>query len=538
MNRFIKALLTIFTIAASCALMAGSSYAQYGSDTSFPERKLYDKDCAPDTPVPSWNGEFDPSGLFSKCGIRLRVVANDGRIFEYVTWPSLQAEDKARNASWKVIEQVDATAHRIDAEGIYWGTDNKLYSTNVTNSAPLLPEQVGSLPSIAAWWSHNDEETFNRTIFVRTQGGKLAMRDAHFSSKQALSFINVVELMLDLKLGVTQYVNEGKVQAFTAVDKIDLIGAPAAVPHSKQPLVSVFIRSPNNELEEWTYDTSDWYGPVVRASNLASAPRAMSQSFTKSIVNSRAKQVSKFSCKGKFPGRKSFGDLTIPGCWTCNGGARTIHHIKSAKACAPPRQWSAVAGRHNATGLFRTDCRSGYFLHGLSGVCYRCPSGYARSVEGVNGRRACFRDRNWSSATKLGDHGCPSGSFRNGLTDICYVCPGGGHRTVFAGNQLDQMDNACETWRDTLMIVRWIGTDGSIHEGWVKPDQSWEERTYPRGPAHLPFTAGPFMFGVNEGGQLLILENRGKDNQRWTSFHKQPPTRLAGSGVGTWNKTR
>lgn len=75
-------------------------------------------------------------------------------------------------------------------------------------------------------------------------------------------------------------------------------------------------------------------------------------------------------------------------CRSCPEGQPTV-----AGGCEIParEEFSATTGRRQASGIFKTDCPGGYFLHRLSGVCYQCPSGYNRTAYDIGGGQACSR---------------------------------------------------------------------------------------------------------------------------------------------------
>lgn len=127
-------------------------------------------------------------------------------------------------------------------------------------------------------------------------------------------------------------------------------------------------------------------------------------------------------------------------CWRCpSGSVRTIFPVTSDRACEQPArvQRSAVVGRHAAVGLLRTDCRPGYFLHGLSGQCYACPAGWRRTVFAIDGDQACetthaARPQRASFDKRMG---CSAPTFpdpRHG--GECWQCPTRWNRSIFPVN--------------------------------------------------------------------------------------------------------
>ncbi len=112
------------------------------------------------------------------------------------------------------------------------------------------------------------------------------------------------------------------------------------------------------------------------------------------------------SARRRTPDRCPAGTFFDPRgeCWSCPSGYhRTIFPVTAKNACEKRLQIKhrPVAGKMKATGIIKTDCRRGWFLHQLSGVCYRCPSGFKRTVFGINSKQACERWEGplWTRAT-------------------------------------------------------------------------------------------------------------------------------------------
>lgn len=161
------------------------------------------------------------------------------------------------------------------------------------------------------------------------------------------------------------------------------------------------------------------------------------------------------NCATKYPG--SFPDIGMGGCWQCPSTHpnRTVARLTSQGLGTPKvtdpdaceRQassmWRRASGPETPTGLFGTDCRSGYKLELLKG-CYGCPAGYARTMETGEHPRACERriPAAWTGATRRGVEGCPSGAFQNGLQPHCYACPRDYARNAVIADDLTKV-NAC-----------------------------------------------------------------------------------------------
>jgi len=125
-------------------------------------------------------------------------------------------------------------------------------------------------------------------------------------------------------------------------------------------------------------------------------------------------------------------------CWRCPDGARrTIFPVTAGNACERPAELRRrpVVDSQPATGLLRTDCRPGYFLHGLSGRCYACPTNYNRTVFGIHTPDACEQREppRFMSATFVKRVGCAAPAFADGgQGGSCWVCPAGWVRTGHA----------------------------------------------------------------------------------------------------------
>ncbi len=154
----------------------------------------------------------------------------------------------------------------------------------------------------------------------------------------------------------------------------------------------------------------------------------------------------KMQCSEKYAGSKT--DLTTGLCWSCptSHPKRTVFTVEGKQACEKPahEKFAKAKGPENPTGLFKTDCRSGYFLDIGKGKCYSCPSGYNRSAYPVTDPRACSKavKVSRSEANLPGSEGCDPGSFQHGLTGRCYTCPAGTRRNLRMGSDPSTF-NAC-----------------------------------------------------------------------------------------------
>lgn len=158
-------------------------------------------------------------------------------------------------------------------------------------------------------------------------------------------------------------------------------------------------------------------------------------------------------CPRKYPSGGGLGAAFLHvwnnTCWSCpEGFDRTANpDVASRNACRRPGQTlnRRATYRGNATGILRTDCPSGQFLHGLSGRCYSCPSGYGRTLAGIDAPNACSKteDAQLRAGTERGRPGCPEGSFEHGLTARCYSCGDGYDRSAVIADRLEAEPRAC-----------------------------------------------------------------------------------------------
>ena len=115
-----------------------------------------------------------------------------------------------------------------------------------------------------------------------------------------------------------------------------------------------------------------------------------------------AKWEGHFSCEKKAGAFEASGK-----CYKCESGYQ--RNLLSTKCVAPAYEdLKATSASKSATGLIKTDCPKGYFLHQLSGTCYQCPAGYNRT-----GLMYAFRSKtnsttskknSWRSITRLSIH--------------------------------------------------------------------------------------------------------------------------------------
>lgn len=152
----------------------------------------------------------------------------------------------------------------------------------------------------------------------------------------------------------------------------------------------------------------------------------------------------KWLCDGE---KREFFDPRKGGeCWKCpaNRPRRTAYAVTSDKACATAHVFGEQLSKASYVRKVKT-CKDGAFWDPRKGgECWKCPSGYGRTVSfPVNGNKACAKETPDSHAeAKLENQlGCPRGQFldpRNG--GECWKCPASHpHRTTAAVTS----DKAC-----------------------------------------------------------------------------------------------
>jgi hypothetical protein len=118
-------------------------------------------------------------------------------------------------------------------------------------------------------------------------------------------------------------------------------------------------------------------------------------------------------------------------CYRCPAGyERTVLPL-DAMACerGPVVLPARAVKRGRGTGLIKTDCPKGQFIH-FDRFCYSCPAGYIRTGSGIGASDACakpvaasFEPAQWRAA-------CPAGAFRDFGRGDCWSCPANWHRTA------------------------------------------------------------------------------------------------------------
>lgn len=189
-------------------------------------------------------------------------------------------------------------------------------------------------------------------------------------------------------------------------------------------------------LDDWSVGAQCWSCPNGYIRTLDPVTSATACFKESSTDYEKAAFKHKWLCDGS---KDEFLDLRKGGeCWKCPSGKprRTAYAVTSDKACATTHVFGESLGSATYVRKVKT-CRDGSFLDPRKGgECWKCPSGYARTVHDVNGNRACVKDTpdSHASARLENQLGCPSGQFfdpRKG--GECWKCPSTHrHRTMAA----------------------------------------------------------------------------------------------------------
>jgi hypothetical protein len=171
-----------------------------------------------------------------------------------------------------------------------------------------------------------------------------------------------------------------------------------------------------------------------------------------SVASERACQQPDGNAQGKLTSatlrgtacpKGSFFDPTRGGeCWTCpTDYKRSTAPVEWKDACVKPadKKFASTSKKGSATGLLKANCPAGQFAK--QGSCYACPSGYKRTLNGLESDKACFQDvkREISKATVVKQAACEPGEIRDKLRDPkhggeCWTCPTAAARTVYPVN--------------------------------------------------------------------------------------------------------
>lgn len=242
-----------------------------------------------------------------------------------------------------------------------------------------------------------------------------------------------------------------------------------------------------------------------------------------------AEYTGKFkSCPEKYPG--SFLDIGRDECWQCPAATpkRTIWPVNGAWSCEKPayEDFKRAAGPMNPTGLFGTDCKSGYFLDIGHGKCYSC-RGYNRSLHPVTHPRACSKliPLVKGRAVLKGTAGCDEG-FRHLLSSSCYACPVGSYRNMNTGSDPSEFGacTVCGTLDATPCPVTTLrkSCDPGLVEHFAKGvcviDDSHEGRIYRKALAKAEELAPQI------GGIILNANTLSQDKALIDDLNNKSPT--------------
>jgi neutral ceramidase len=143
-----------------------------------------------------------------------------------------------------------------------------------------------------------------------------------------------------------------------------------------------------------------------------------------------------------------FYDLSTGDCWSCPSGYnRTIFAITGSSACEKPA-YSVFTSAQSTTATGGSDCPSGYVYDFILGFCYKCPTGYNKNIfNSWNSSNACERSElqttgaNVTSGSGIFGTDCPSGYVFDFGLGMCYRCPSGYNKTIL---QPWNSGSACE----------------------------------------------------------------------------------------------
>jgi len=173
------------------------------------------------------------------------------------------------------------------------------------------------------------------------------------------------------------------------------------------------------------------------------------------VWHKKALKGGKVRCDSKYRAtrklNKAFLHVYNMTCWSCPKGYKRSADPKVAgtKACLKPAysKWSKAKyrGRGRKIGI-SVQCPRGAFRHGLTDKCYSCPRGYKRTVHSINSSKACEKVEraSFKRASQRGKAGCNKGYFQHGMTDRCYKCPKGYNRTLVITKDPSKHRKACE----------------------------------------------------------------------------------------------
>lgn len=162
----------------------------------------------------------------------------------------------------------------------------------------------------------------------------------------------------------------------------------------------------------------------VRTLESVTSAKACAKPATSGFVEADYKH--KWLCdgsKGEFFDPRKGGE-----CWSCpkNRPRRTAYAVTSDKACATKEVFGEKLSKAEFERKVKTCTKGAFFDPRKGGECWKCPSGYTRTLEPVTGKKACAKElpESLKAATLQGHFGCKKGEFldpRNG--GECWSCP-------------------------------------------------------------------------------------------------------------------
>lgn len=146
-----------------------------------------------------------------------------------------------------------------------------------------------------------------------------------------------------------------------------------------------------------------------------------------------AKKMSEAGC-----GSGTFFDLIDGGtCWACPAGfERSTSSVKGSKACVKKGKtlYAKASDHGKGWGILGTNCDPGEFWD-PNGRCYSCPKGYSRTAHAVTSSKACVKTTKSSHSEAVyrgGANSCGAGTFYDPIDGgTCWKCPSGYGRTVY-----------------------------------------------------------------------------------------------------------
>lgn len=500
-----------------CMVLLGVSPAyagNYSQDLPWSHTATTESDCLPDKADAFHGGSEVLVNALNRCQAEIGVLDVNNDLWTFYSDPTLIFEDRLDPLSGVNWRKRESASKILQPDGFALAANG-----NLTRDGKYFYNNVKSLPSVTDWWSQNDQFEAGQFIVFSDDQGHLKYQIRRRSWRKSLGNVIMGPSESDSVLVATD--GEGK------AIRSDL--QPIVLPKLSQRMVHVFTTTEDGQISEWIFDGISWTKGDLDITNAGAVPYAFISNAHKFHVTPTSAVKLETEFKTECPDG-AFTDLTLGGCWECKESTRTVHPVDGAHACKPPRRWSSYESKKPATGIIKTVCSgNGYFLHRLSGTCYKCPSQYKRSTESISGNRACFQDY-YIRAERKDDKGCPRGSFRNWFSNACWECPGGGDRTVRPAADLSKIKNACEQKNSTIFTLFYVSKAGRLVRKIRDVEGKWNtSENYPPEINNVPFR----VVGTND---FLVVNKDGKIGRligkTFDAFEEQPGETLAGPGYG------